>query len=86
MSETIYKYEDYMVEVEPYPVDGSQVRVREWDGKEWNTLYNKRVIAESYYEMLTSSLVESGIEWEDADYMVSWVWEIYPPMEDEEND
>jgi hypothetical protein len=84
MSEQVFYYRDYIVEVEPYPSDGSQVRVRLWDGTDWDTLYNRRVIADNWYEMLTGALVDVGLDWEDADWAVN-EWGIYPPDDEDEN-
>lgn len=76
MSEQVFTYHDWIVEYEPYMVDGAQVRVREWDGTDWWTRYNKRVLAENQHEAVTGALVECGWDWDNAAYVVEERWNI----------
>lgn len=80
-----YTTEDslWLVSLDP----GSQtlgVQVSFWDGDDFQIRYDKRVIADSWHEAITGALVDSGFEWEAADYQVS-SWGITPPDDEEES-
>jgi hypothetical protein len=84
---SIYKTSNdrLQVAVHYYLTDGVQITISEWDGEDFITLYDRRVIADSLYEAVTGALMESrDMEWEDADWQCT-LWDIYPSDEDEEN-
>ena len=80
----IYKTDDdnLQVTVDWYPVDGAQVIVSHWDGEDFVTRYDKRVIADNARETVATALVGAGFRWIYAD-MLCDEWGIeYPDDED----
>ena len=76
---------EVLIEVEWYPVDGFQCRVNVYDTEEerWICGYDKRVIADSFWEGLGGVLCETlDWDWEQADSQLA-DWGIFAP-EDEE--
>lgn len=72
------------VAVHHYPIDGAQIIVSKWDGEDFITLYDSRVIADSLWEGVIGALVEAlGIDSHEADFMCA-EWGIYAPLEEEE--
>lgn len=77
---------DVYVDVTFYPVDGFRATVSVWDSgnRAYRTAYDKRVIADSFWEGMGSALTQAlDIEWEEADAQLA-DWGIFPP--DEEGD
>lgn len=79
----VFKNGGLRVHVYGYPVDGVQVNVSTWDGDDYVTVYDTRVIADSLYEAVTGALCAAGVEWEQADYLVT-SWGILAPVDEEE--
>jgi hypothetical protein len=73
------------VAIHYYPMDGFQCTISQWDGDDFITLYDKRVIAESLYEGVSDALVASvpNVDYDDA-YTLCADWGIFPPYEGEE--
>ena len=71
----------YQVSVNPRP-QGLEVQVSFWDGEDFQVKYEQFVIAESWYEAITDALVQSGFDWDTADYQVN-KWGITPPNDEE---
>ena len=79
------KNDTLQVTVQQYPVDGVQVTVSIWDGEDFITKFDKRVIADSLWEAMGTAMVQGlDIEWEQADAQLA-DWEVFPPEDDDEN-
>jgi hypothetical protein len=87
MADNIYTAQNdtLQVAVHRYPVDGVQVTVSIWNGNDFVTKFDKRVIADSLWEAMGSAMTQGlDIEWEQADYQLA-EWGIFPPEDDDEN-
>lgn len=79
------KNDTLQVTVQQYFVDGVQVTVSIWDGEDFVTKFDKRVIADSLWEAMGTAMVQGlDIEWEQADAQLA-DWDIFPPEDDDEN-
>lgn len=90
MYKTEYKTGDdnVIVNVTFYPVDGFRAWVMVWDddNRSYHTAFDKRVIADSFWEGMLCVLTEAlDIESEQADYLLA-EWDIFPPSDDDEGD
>jgi hypothetical protein len=77
------KNDTWQVVIDPRP-QGLETQVSFWNGEDFIVKYDKFVIAESWYEAITGALIESGWNWETADYQVN-EWGISPPDNEEDN-
>ena len=85
MADNIYtaNNDSLQVAVHHYPVDGVQVTVSIWNGDDFVTKFDKRVIADSLWEAMGSAMTQGlDIEWEQADAQLA-DWGIFPPDDDE---
>ena len=84
--DTMYKINDNkVVYIHHYPVDGFQCEIHKWnfDTRDFDVIYDKRVIADSLWEGIGGALTEAfGWEWDTADYYLS-KWGIFMPDDDE---
>lgn len=74
------------VNVHHYRIDGSQIRVSITNDKmdDWRTVFDSRVIADSFWESMLTSLCEGlDIDTEYADSICA-DWGIFPPDDDED--
>jgi hypothetical protein len=78
--------DNLQVAVHYYPVDGFQCTISIWDGENFVTLYDKRVIADSVWEGIGSALTRSlEIDWDQADtYLADWG--IFCPDDEEDGE
>jgi hypothetical protein len=73
------------VAVHYYPVDGFQCTISVWDGDDFVTLYDKRVIADSVWEGIGFALTGSmDLDWWQADELLAG-WGIVQPDDEEED-
>lgn len=78
-----YTAENISVMVHHYPVDGSQISVTVWDGKELNLVVDSRFISDSFWDSMYRALDYAG--WHhDAICGQLEEWGIFPPEDDEE--
>jgi hypothetical protein len=77
---------DVYVNVHHYRIDGSRIAVSITNDRldDWHTVFDSRVIADSFWEAMLTSLCEGlEIDTEYAD-VIACGWGIYPPEDDEE--
>jgi hypothetical protein len=65
-------------------ISGLDLQVSFWDGEDFIIKYEQFVIADSWYEAITDALVQSGFDWETADYQAN-KWGITPPNDEDDN-
>lgn len=75
--------DNLQVSIHYYPTDGVQVTVSIWNGNDFVTKFDKRVIADSLWEAVGDALTQGlDVEWDKVEgYLTEW--EITPP-EDED--
>ena len=84
--ETHGKTLDVYVDVHHYRIDGSQIAVSVTHDEldEWHTVFDSRVIADSFWDGMMSALCQGlDIDGEVADYVLA-EWGIFPPDDDED--
>ena len=72
----------FQMTVEPR-LQGWQVQVSYWNGNDFEIRYDRYAICESVFEACSGALMDSGFDWEDAEWQLA-EWEIFPPIDDEE--
>lgn len=64
-----YDIGDWIIRIQAFLVDGWRITIDKWyeECEDYETLYDRRVIADSVYEALTGALCEIGEDFEVAD-------------------
>jgi hypothetical protein len=83
VSEAVYQLDDINIAVSYYPIDGAQVCASRFINDEWVEKYDKRVIADSLYEMLDGALYECGVG-DDARMGMLETWGVELPDDNDE--
>lgn len=68
---TIYtsRNDTFQASIHHYPVDGFQLELSHWDGEEFNTLFDKRMVMYTVYEAILEAFTQNGVDyWKAQEY------------------